>query len=210
MARIDWGLELVKEHQPAGARAPTEQDLFCRRFVEGDSGATAHVVAVARRVVNDRGYYIPARDRQDIVQEILLHTYRAVARPGFVLTQDFDAFVRSISYRRCVDWMRGQRSVEPLDPQMADASRRPDQQMLSKEMIQLGRQIVLRLSESCRELIRMRGREGLSYRQIAQRQERTEGSVRNQMSRCLARARQVLEEIEPRQGDVSAALESNS
>ena len=67
---------------------------------------------------------------------------------------------------------------------------------------------MLRLSDACRELIRMRGREGLSYRQIARRQERTEGAVRNQMSRCLARARQILEEIDPGQGGVRTPLES--
>jgi len=196
-AKLDWGLDLTeKKNQPGRANAPADRHRLCRRYVEGDANVTAHVVALARRVVSDRGYYIPYGEREDIVQQIALDTYRALTQPAFVLEREFDAFVRSISARRCVDWMRRLHPTQALTPHLVDGAPNPHEQLSRQEMLELGRGIMRRLQERCRDLIRLRVQDGLSYREIATRWNSTEGALRNQMYKCLQHARRILAQQE--------------
>jgi RNA polymerase sigma factor (sigma-70 family) len=165
--------------------------------------ATRRMAAVVRRVVSDRGYYIPFDEREDVVQQVLLDAYRAITRPGFTLEKEFVSFVRSISCRRCVDWMRRQRPTAALTFRVADDRANPHEQLTEKETIELGRRVVRELSERCRDLIHLRIKEGLSYQDIAGRLSSSEGAVRNRMYKCLQHARQVLAELvePPDRGD---------
>jgi RNA polymerase sigma factor (sigma-70 family) len=167
------------------------------RFVGGESDAVTQVTAIARRVVAEHAYSIPYDERQDIVQETVLHVYRAVTRTGFELRQELEAIVRSITYRRCIDWKRTRRITVPLEPTVHDrASKRSDDVLLDKETLARGRQVLDRLGDSCRQLIRLRACQELTYRAIAQRLDRSEGALRNQMYKCLRRARALLDELE--------------
>lgn len=187
---------------PSLSRERARRDPLVQGFLRGDMEATLRVAAVVRRVVSDRGYYIPFGEREDVVQQVLLDTYRAITRPGFTLEREFVNFVRSISCRRCVDWMRRQRPTTELTFRVADERANPHEQLTVKETIELGRRVLLGLSERCRDLIRLRIKEGLSYHDIAERTDSSEGAVRNRMYKCLQRARQVLAEIaEPPDGD---------
>jgi RNA polymerase sigma factor (sigma-70 family) len=195
---------------PSLSREKMRRDPLVQGFLRGDTEATRRLAAVARRVVGDRGYYIPVGEREDVVQQVLLDTYRAITRPGFTLEKEFVSFVRSISCRRCVDWMRRQRPTAALTFRVADNRANPHEQLNEKETVELGRRVVLELSERCRELIRLRIKEGLSYQEIAGRLNSSEGAVRNRMYKCLQRAREVLAELlGPRAGD-GARRESES
>jgi RNA polymerase sigma-70 factor (ECF subfamily) len=170
----------------------SRRDPLVQGFLHGDAEATVRVAAVARRVVGDRGYYIRSGEREDVVQQVLLDTYRAVTRPGFVLQREFASLVRSIACRRCVDWMRRERPTVGLTPGIADDRANPHERLKVQETIELGRRALRDLSERCRELIRMRIRDGLSYRSIAERLRSSEGAVRNRMYKCLQRAKRIL------------------
>ncbi len=176
--------------QSPGTVARSDDDL-ARRFVLGEHGALACVEALITRTVRFRGYYIPSEDRRDLVQETILETCQALARPGFSLAHGLAAFVRSIAYRRCVDWMRRYRAYEALDPTTEDPSGRPDQRLLGAEQQELAREILDELRPACRELFRLHAVESLSYHAIAGRQGRTEGALRTQMCDCLREARAI-------------------
>jgi RNA polymerase sigma-70 factor (ECF subfamily) len=169
-----------------------------RRFLDGDPEAVSRVAIIARFVVGDRAYVIPEADRQDLVQECLVHVYRACRNTGFRLEQSLQAFVRTVAYRRCVDWMRRQHRAVPVDPAIADPSEGPEAQLAERETIEQGRQVLQALGENCREVIRMRAIEGLSYRRVAERLGKSEGAARNIMYRCLQEARAILEALESR------------
>jgi RNA polymerase sigma-70 factor (ECF subfamily) len=189
----------LEEREPASPDESTEAaaDPRLTRFVSGESDAVSWVTTISRHVVNDHAYSIPYDERPDIVQEAVLHVYRAVTRPGFRLRQEFEAVVRSITYRRCIDWKRRRRETALLDPEAHHGTvPGPDGSVLDKETLARGRQVLADLGESCRQLIRLRARDELSYRQIAERLGRSEGGLRNQMYKCLRRARAILEQLE--------------
>ena len=180
---------------PIQADHDRPENPFFRRLLVGDPAAASRVAKLARLVVGDRGYFIPAKDRPDIVQEVILDVWRAVIRPGFRFGQEFDSFVRTVAYRRCVDWLRRSRPTEELESNPLPGAGRPDEELFDREQIERGRQVLRQLGASCLEVIRLRSIDELSYRQIAERQGRSEGAVRNQMYKCLKQARRILEEL---------------
>lgn len=174
-----------------------------RRFLDGDRAAVARVEALVERVVRFRGYYIPAAERADIVQEVMLDVWQAVNETDFTLNTSLDALVRSISHRACVDWIRRRRPAEAVDPQVADETQRPDRNLLEREQVRLGLQVLRELRPPCRDLFRLFVADRSSYKDIAQRQGRTEGALRTQMAQCLKEARDLLDRIRRRRGATS-------
>ena len=177
------------------------ESVFFRRLLSGDPAAAARVVAVARQVVAHRGYFIPASDRPDIIQDVLLDVWRALSRPDFRRGPDFDGFVRTVTYRRCVDWVRRKRTEQALtaDPQPQTVAS-ADSELLTRELLDQGREVLRSLQESCRELMRLRIVEELPYRGIAERLGRTEGALRNHMYNCLKEAKRILGTIRRSRG----------
>lgn len=171
------------------------------RFVQGDQEAIANVGALVRRVVFDRGYWIPRDEQDDVVQEAVVRIYKAISQPQFQLKRDFKAYVRSVAHHRCVDWIRRHRPSEPVDPQTANPRPGPDGDFATHERLELGRRILGMLGASCLRVIRLRIRDELSHREIAEQLGRTEGGVRNQFHKCLDRARAIAKKFERGQHD---------
>jgi RNA polymerase sigma factor (sigma-70 family) len=182
--------------------AGPDQHLF-RRFLEGEPAAVARVESLVERVVRFRGYFIPAAERADLIQEVMLDVWQLVNEKGFALTKNLDALVRSVSYRTCVDWVRRRRPTEAVDPQAPDETQRPDREALEREKILLGRQVLRELRLPCRDLFDLFVIGQSSYRDIAERQGRTEGAVRTQMAQCLKEARDLLDRIRRRRGSAT-------
>ena len=177
------------------------ESAFFRRLLSGDPAAASRVVAVARQVVSHRGYFIPSADRPDIIQDVLLDVWRALARPDFRRGPDFDGFVRTVTYRRCVDWVRRKRTEEKLTTDPGPQTVAPaDKELLTRELLDQGREVLRSLQDSCRELMRLRMVEELPYRRIAERLQRTEGALRNHMYNCLKEAKRILDELRPSRG----------
>lgn len=177
-------------------------------FRRGDSAAVAATVALVRRAVAFRGFYVPLSERDDVVQEVVTQLWHALSAPGSGRPENFEAFVRAIAYRRCVDWVRRHRVTEPFRAAMTAASvPAPDAELLETERIAIGARILAALRSRCRELLELHAGAGLTYRQIAERQGRLEKTVRNQVSDCLHAARRLLLRHEARQVRRRAAEE---
>lgn len=193
-------LECCSEVRRTGADPlPTGEDRV-EAFRCGDPEAIAAVARLARHMVGEKGYYVLPDDREDLVQEILIHVHRAVSGPGFRLRSGFDGLVRSVAHRRCVDWMRRHKRGADEPASVAAAPPDPEKVLLSQERIERGLHVLRNLGWACREIIRMRIGEGLRYRQIAERLDRTEESVRSHMYKCLKRAKQIVSAGESRHG----------
>jgi len=168
---------------------PDTHDLM-EPFRRGEADAIAFVARLARFMVGERGYFIPRAEREDVVQEILIHVYRAVSSPAFRLQHGFEAFVRTVAHRRCVDWMRRRQPSESLNPDSASLlAPGPETAVISRESNERALQVLRSLGNSCLELIRLRYRDDLSYHEIAGRLGRTEHGVRSQMYKCIQRAK---------------------
>lgn len=169
------------------------------RFRAGDPATIARVSRLVGVVVHSRGFYIPAGDRLEVIQAAIVHLWDAVNALGEEAPRDFDAFVRAIAYRRCVDWMRRHRDTEPVAQDAASPHPDPEAALLADEEARIGRFVLEALDERCRDLIRLHSAEELTFRQIAESQGRLEKTVRNQMSKCLARAREMIERMRRRE-----------
>ena len=191
-------------NDPGSGLPPAEADPF-RRFRRGEPEMAARAAGNVRRIINSRAYVIPERDRPDIVQQTMLDVWRVLADDNDV-TGDFDGLVCRIAHRRCVDWVRRRRTTVDLDDVHPSDSGDPEVTAHRTEQVRLGRRILARLSSSCAELIRLRLFEDESYSRIAGREGRSEGAVRNQMYKCLNRARKVHQEIEEDTGQNAARV----
>jgi len=156
----------------------------------------AHVDELVRRVVRYEGYAIPGHEREDVAQEVLLQLWLAVARPDFDHQQSFDAFIRAVACRRCIDWRRRRRAVVELKADPIDGARGPEETVSEVERLRIGRRVLARLSPACRELIRLHAAEERTYGEIGSMQRRSEGALRVQMHACLKAARAIRADIE--------------
>lgn len=189
-----WAMNSLRPDRST-AGEPDREDLVVRRFLLGDSKTLARVESLVSRVVRFRGYYIPPGERRDVVQEVLLQICQALTRPGLSFTENFEAFVRAIAHRRCVDWMRRHHGTEELAASMQSGADPPDRTLLERERQELGHLVLQQLPEGCRELIRLHAAENLPYSKIAELQGRSAGALRVQMYECMNEARGILERI---------------
>ena len=163
---------------------------------DGDPEAAARVVRLVSLVIRDRAYAVPPRDRPDVVQQVLVDVWRSLSRPDFKFEGNLDTFVRTVAYRRCVDWIRRQRPEDPIDELVpGESSEGPERKLEIAERRRLGRQILSKLSDSCRELMHLRVVEGLRLVEIARRQDRSDDAVRSQFYKCLKAARAIAEKL---------------
>jgi RNA polymerase sigma factor (sigma-70 family) len=181
---------------------PSDDHDRAERFRQGEPDEISAVSKLIRLMVGEKGYYIPLGEREDVVQEVLIHVHRAVSAPGFVLERRFEGLVRMVAHRRCVDWMRRHGSIETVHADTPSPDADPEASLLSREKVERGTRVLRALGAACRELIRLRVGEGLRYREIASRLDRTEQSVRSHMYKCLKRARQLLQQAS-QTGDTS-------
>lgn len=162
------------------------------RFLAGEPAALSEAAAIVGRVIALKGYYVPAGERADLRQETLFQAWREVRKAGAAFEGRFEAFLRAIAHRRCIDWVRTHRKTEAFPEDGADSAASPEDAARSRERRTLGAQVIARLRAPCRELFRLHAGENLSYREIAAREGRTEGALRVQMSTCLKEARRLL------------------
>lgn len=179
----------MKEPRPESG--PGSGDPLARDLVAGEPSRVRQVRRLVQKVVRFRGYYIPADERADVVQEVMLEVWRSVSVAGAGAPKNLEALVRSIAYRRCVDWLRRRRAAQAIVHLPEEPARRPDAAYLDAEQRRLGSLILERVRPSCRELFRLHAVLQLSYRQIGERLGRSEGALRTQMSECLKEAREI-------------------
>jgi RNA polymerase sigma factor (sigma-70 family) len=165
------------------------------RFLRADPDLVSEVQRHAARIVRFRGYYIPESDRLEIVQEVMVQLWQALAVKQLALSGTLLALTETIACRRCVDWMRRHRSVEPVDEAIPDRGRRPDEALLARERSDLGRRVLASLGEPCIGLIRQVLDEGKPYAEIARAQGRSEHALRTRMWQCLKEAREILRRL---------------
>jgi RNA polymerase sigma factor (sigma-70 family) len=180
-----------------------------QRFRRGDPEATARAVKQAALVVRMRGYAIPEDQRTDVVQEVMVEMWRRTHRKNFAAGGAFDTYVRTLAYWRCIDWIRKRKRQAPLDSEIPGRSAGPDDLLLAKERRELGRRVLRKLREACRELIRLHTKRGLTYREIGKLLGRSEGALRVQMSECLKEARRIRAQLTGH-GEVSPLREGGS
>ena len=186
------------ERDRPGDSSETTQDPWIPRFQRGDPEAMARVKEQALAVVRLQAWKIRPADRTDLVQDVMAEAWQRLAQPGFRTGRTLDAYVRSLAYWRCVDWLRRHRRASPPEKNEPDPAPLPDERVLRLEQKRLGLGVLNRLRRPCQELIQLHAVWGLTYRQISELLGRSEGALRVQMCTCLKEARRLVEQAQRR------------
>ncbi|ANM30026.1 hypothetical protein ABI59_11260 [Acidobacteria bacterium Mor1] len=175
-------------------QAPTDETT--ERFAAGDPEVVAAAADLVREAVRFKGFYIPAQDQPEVIQETLTDLWRSLrAGKSNANPRNFEAYVRTIAYRRCVDWMRSRRPQEELSVDVPDAMGDAEHRALAAERVRIGARVLESLSPACRTLIAAHTVDQRTYADIAAEQGRLEKTVRNQMYKCLKSARSILDRM---------------
>jgi RNA polymerase sigma factor (sigma-70 family) len=175
-------------------------DPWLRRFAARDGAAILEAEALVARIVAYRGFGFGRAEREDLVQEAMAQIWEAIGGGRFDAARSFEAFVRTVATRRCIDGHRSRRATSELSPHLVSPEADPESALLARERAEVGRRLLSGLGDGCRELIRLHATEGLTYAEIGRRLQRSEGALRVQMSECLSRARRLLREQDARDG----------
>lgn len=164
-----------------------------RRFLAGEAGASRQVERWAADIVRCRYYCIPRGEHEDLVQETLTQVWAATSRGGFELRRGLRAFVRTVATARCIDWLRRTRPSETLNERLEDSRPGPYEEFLRRDEDARLRLAIQLLGEVCREAIRLRFFEHLSYDEMATRLQRKATTLRVRVFNCIRDLRRVLQ-----------------
>ncbi len=190
------GARVAGKPRPAYDVRESPTDQTTARFAAGDPEVVAAALELVREAVRFKGFYIPAQDQAEVVQETLTDLWRSFSDAGGrAAPRNFEAYVRTIAYRRCVDWMRSRRPQEDVSPELPDGSVDAESRALAAERLRIGARVLDALTPGCRTLIAAHVVDNRTYGDIAEEQGRLEKTVRNQMYKCLKSARSVLDRM---------------
>lgn len=139
-------------------------------------------------------------DAADITQEVFLRAWRSIE--SFRGDSGFSTWLFRIAMNQCVDFAR-RKSARPQTQtltvgeeesvrELTDPAPTPEQQLENSE---LGRELAAALdavSEEHRQIVLLREVSGLSYTEIAETLEISEGTVKSRLARARLALRQVL------------------
>ncbi len=162
--------------------------------------------ALIRSVAAWPRWHFDAHTCEDVVQGIRVAVVRSVGR--LESEGSLEAFVKRICVNRCIDQLRKvlreQGRLSPLgfwdeDGEWGEAdvaageSYDPVWAIQRAERAETARAALARLEPGCQGLIRQFYGDGLSYREIAEREGVAVNTVGSRLSRCLGRLREALE-----------------
>lgn len=160
------------------------------------------------------------QDTEDCVQETFIKAWRYIADYHFL--SSFYTWLYRIAINTCLDYRRksSRQPVLSLDEtiemddsqvafQIADEAPLPDSQAESNELRRLIREEIAALPPMMRQIIVLRDLEGLSYHELADLLELSEGTVKSRLSRARMQLMQRISKREKRQGTISGRAASN-
>lgn len=117
----------------------------------------------------------------DVSQDTLISIAHSVA--AFAGRSSVSTWVHQIAQRRVVDHLRRQRATAPLPEDDIGPSQRISSMIATRETV---RDAIGQLPQAYRDPLRMRDIDGLTYQDIADRLDRSVGTVKSQISRGRA------------------------
>lgn len=180
----------------ANGNATKASEEWARSLRRGDPDAVREVRKRITRIVSYRGLGVPAADRRDLEQEIMIQVWQAANRPEFDVAAGFWGFVEVVASRRCIDWLRSRREWSSIEvDELRSPERGPFDAAVTRDRRALAADILSRLDDECRQLISLRLGEGLAYARVAEIVGKSEGALRVQLHRCIGRARRIANKL---------------
>lgn len=136
-------------------------------------------------------------DLEDLEQEILIDLSAALREGRFRHQSSLRTYVRTYVHHKCIDRLRSESRRQWLDIdglELTSQSPSPLDELASTEATEVALRIAEEMPATCRQLWQML-MDGLSYRQMSQRLEISEGALRVRMLRCRKDAQKLRRKI---------------
>ena len=128
---------------------------------------------------------------EDVLQEAFLRAFRSIETAKFDTEQSFFGWLATITERTTVDFARraAARPISALDHEVPGRDVSPSRGLQREERFERLQRALDGLSPEHREVIILARLQGLPFREIAERMDRSHTAVANLLSRALAKLR---------------------
>lgn len=182
----------------------TEQELITRAK-QGDQDAFAQLVEANQNKIYSLAYRMAGNpeDAADLAQEAFLRAWRTL--PSFQGDSSFSTWLYRLTSNLCIDFLRREKrrktsvTVTSLDDEesaaptdVPDHRFNPEDELERKELRDAVGQALLKLSDEHRQVLILRELDDLSYAEIAERLELSEGTVKSRIARARLSLRNIL------------------
>ena len=181
--------------RPPELEPGTSPEAWARLLQRGDPPAVQEARQRVGKILAHGALQIPPQDREDLEQEIMTEIWQAVNRSRFDFFGGFWGFVEVVTARRCIDWLRSRKEQVPIPEGLGSPAPSPLRRALDRERSEVASEALAALHPRCQQLVSLRLRDELSYKEIAEVTGTSEGAVRVQFYRCIRRAKRLLKRI---------------
>jgi RNA polymerase sigma-70 factor (ECF subfamily) len=168
-------------------------------YLNGSVDAIAEVDSWIAAVVFNSNFGFRS-DTEDIVQDTRCKLIENFQNKRFEFRSSLKTYVMRISKHTCIDYLRKKKYWEEIDienvkQRTIGTNSNPEKDFEEKERIAIYDIIYKSLPQQCQNLWKMIYDEKLPYKQIAQRLNIAEGTVKSRAARCLDKAIEVRHKI---------------
>jgi RNA polymerase sigma-70 factor (ECF subfamily) len=150
------------------------------------------IYSIAYRMVRDRS------EAEDLAQDVFLKAYQML--DSFREEASFKTWICRIATNRCIDWRRKHASRAQLTAEVEEAGRlsddkeTPEQVYLRRERLKQVRDVIEQMPDKYRTILLMHHFQGMSYKDIAEREQISPRTVETRLYRAKQMLRNAMEE----------------
>jgi RNA polymerase sigma factor (sigma-70 family) len=180
-----------------GEHAVVERDHdLVSSYLAGDEGAVSTLDRWIRSAARPFAGRLGSQ-WEDVLQQIRVETYGLLTRGRFRGDSSLKTYLWRVANHTCIDALRGhsRRQWEPLDDDCEASALEADDGTASLEVADLVLRVLNEVPEHCRVIWRMI-LDGLSYKEMSERLEVQEGTLRVRALRCRKQALEIRRRLE--------------
>lgn len=182
------------------------EELLIKRAKKGDSKAFSALLNEYLSMIYNIAYRMTGNpdDASDMTQEVMIKLFKNL--DSFNQKSKFSTWVYRVATNTCLDELKKIRRKQTLSLdaeyetddgsvsfEQEDLSPTPDEQAETNELKDIVARAITRLGEEHRAVIVLRDIKGLSYGEIAEILNCSDGTVKSRLSRARAKLKEILE-----------------
>jgi RNA polymerase sigma-70 factor (ECF subfamily) len=167
-----------------------DSEAWIEAWLLADRGTQAECDGWILAVIRHRAWRLGDHE-EDLLQDVRLKLVESFERGAFRGDSSLKTFVQAVAKHTCLNAIRAARIrqtspfSEELHPSLRD---HPGEELERSEQARICYEVVHRLPERCRDLLRLVLIDELSYDEIGRRLDIATGTVKSRLSRCRDRA----------------------